>query len=231
VAESLVGARQVGRRATIVCAALVVPPDSLIFTPQELAHQRVGLDYGNGTAYAGLQMLEGAMPREAVTTCAAETSPAVRFARLMRGDFAATVLQEPWITVAEKAGCRLISTTFFHGTWVATPDVDPVAYAALLRAITAAVHRINADKRRYVSYFIRDWAGHPAVETLTPDDFDLGRIQLKVPTPIPEREARWAWDWMASWGLLAGEFDLAAQIDRRLEGQAHALAAAASGVA
>ena len=47
----------------IVCGALVVPPASTVFTPQELAHKRVALDYGNGTAYAGLQMLEGAMPR------------------------------------------------------------------------------------------------------------------------------------------------------------------------
>jgi NitT/TauT family transport system substrate-binding protein len=226
VAESPVGARQVGRRATIVCGALVVSPTSTVFTPQELAHQRVALDYGNGTAYAGLQMLEGAMPREAVSTCAAATSPAERFAGLMRGDFAATVLQEPWITVAEKAGCRLVSTTFFHGTWVATRDVDPEAYAALLRGITRAVHRINADKRRYVSYFKRDWAGHPEVDALSPDDFNLGRIQVKEPTPIPESEARWAWEWMASWGLIDGAFDVTSQIDRRLERDAHELAAA-----
>jgi ABC-type nitrate/sulfonate/bicarbonate transport system substrate-binding protein len=225
VAESSVGARQVGRRATIVCGALVVPPTSTVFTPQELAHQPVALDYGNGTAYAGLQMLEGAMSRAAVTTCAAATSPAERFGGLMRGDFAATVLQEPWITVAEKAGCRLVSTTFFHGTWVATPDVDPKAYAALLRAITRAVHRINADKRRYVSYFKRDWVGHPEVDALRPEDFDLARIQVKAPTPIPEAEARWAWEWMASWGLIDGTFDVAAQIDRSLEQEAHALAA------
>ena len=225
MAESPVGARQVGRRATIVCAALVVSPTSTVFTPQELAHKLVALDYGNGTAYAGLQMLEGAMPREAVTTCAAATSPAQRFAGLMRGEFEATVLQEPWITVAEKAGCRLISTTFFHGTWVATCDVSSEAYAALLRAITRAVRRINADKRRYVSYFKRDWAGHPDVDALRPEDFNLGRIQLKEPTTIPEDEARWAWTWMASWGLIEGTFDLTAQIDRRLEQEAHELAA------
>jgi len=226
VAESTVGARQVGRRATIVCAALVVPPDSSVFTPQELAYQKVGLDYGNGTAYAGLQMLEGAMPREAVTTVAAATSPAERFAGLMRGDFAATVLQEPWITVAEKAGCRLVSTTFFHGTWIATPDTNPEAYAALLRGITRAVHRINADKRRYVTYFKRDWAGFPEVDALSPEDFNLSRIQVKEPTPIPESEARWAWEWMASWGLIDGTFDVTSQIDRKLEHQAHELATA-----
>src|SRR5438094_10327272 len=104
----------------VVCGALVVPPTSSVYAPHELAGKLVDLAYGNGTAYAGLQMLEGAMPREAITTRAAATSPAERFAGLMRGDFEATVLQEPWITVAEKAGCRLVSTTFFHGTWVAS---------------------------------------------------------------------------------------------------------------
>src|SRR6058998_3800810 len=142
----------------IVCAALVVPPDSSVYVPQELAHRRVGLDFGNGTAYAGLQMLEGAVPREAVTTCAAVTYPGERYAAMMRGEFDATVLQEPWITVAEKAGCRLVSTTFFHGTWVAGPDLDPERYAAFLRGVTRAVRCIKADKRRYVPYFKEGWA-------------------------------------------------------------------------
>jgi len=128
--------------------------------------------------------------------------------------------------VAEKAGCRLISTTFFHGTWVADRSVSPQAYAAFLRAVTRAVRRINADKRRYVSYYLRDFPGEPQVQALTPDDFNLGRIQLKEPGPIPEHEARWAWDWMASWGLLEGTFDVDAQINRQVERQAHEHAAA-----
>jgi NitT/TauT family transport system substrate-binding protein len=214
----------------VVCGALIVPPWSTVFAPHELAGKLVALDYGNGTAYAGLQMLEGAMPRQAVVTCAAATSPTERFAALMRGEFEATVLQEPYITVAEKAGCRIVSSTFFHGTWVAHRGIDVEAYAALLRGVTRAVHRINADKRRYVSYFLRDWAGFPEVDVLSPDDFDLGRIRLKLPTPIPEHEARWAWEWMASWGVLEGDFDVTTQIDRKVEAEAHrraALAAAA----
>ena len=188
----------------------------------------VGLDYGNGTAYAGLQMLEGAVPREAVTTCAAVTHPGERYAAMMRGEFEATTLQEPWITVAEKAGCRLVSTTFFHGTWVAGPDLDPERYAAFLRGVTRAVRRIKADKRRYVSYFKQGWAaGDPEVQALTPDDFNLGRIQLKEPGPIPEAQARWAWEWMASWGLIGGTFDVTTQINRKIEREAHELASAA----
>jgi len=178
-------------------------------------------------------MLEGAMPREAITTCAATVYPAERFAGLMAGKFEATVLQEPWITVAEKAGCRIVASTFFHGTWVADQSVDADAYAAFLRAITRAVRRINADTRAYVHYFIDELPDAPELQALTPADFNLGRIQLKEPTPIPEHEARWAWDWMAGWGLLQGEFDVAAQINRRVERQAHeraGLAAVGAGV-
>jgi ABC-type nitrate/sulfonate/bicarbonate transport system substrate-binding protein len=200
----------------IVCAALAVVPHSSVYTPQDLANKLVGLDYGNGTAYAGLQMLEGAMPREAITTCAASANVADRFAALMRGDFEATVLQEPYITVAARSGCRLVSTTCFHGTWVADPTLDPDAHAAFIRAITHAVDRVNQHKRDYVRYFLEDWAGYPEVDALVPDDFDLGRIQLKRPGPVPERDARWAWEWMVSWGILEGSFDPGSQLDNRV---------------
>lgn len=200
----------------VASAGLVVTPGSDVYTPQDLAERAVGLDYGNGTAYAGLQMLEGAMPREAITTCAASSNAAERYAALLRGEFDATVLQEPYITVAAKAGCRLVSTTFFYGTWVGDPNLDAAKQAAFLRALSRAVDRINQDKRAYVHYFLRDWAGRPEVDALTPEDFDLGRIQLKRPGPIPEADARRAWEWMVSWGILEGSFDPISQLDNRI---------------
>jgi hypothetical protein len=199
-----------------------VPPFSSVYTPQDLAHRVVALDYGNGTAYAGLQMLEGAVPRAAIKTCGFDANTAKRYAALMDGAFAATVVQEPWITVAEKAGCRLVSTTFFYGTWVADSAVDGDTYAAFVRATTAAVRRINANKRSYLHYYQGDYAGHPAVEALHPDDFNLGRIQLIEPQPIPEADARWDWEWMASWGVLQGDFDVTTQINTAVQQMAHA---------
>jgi hypothetical protein len=38
----------------------------------------------------------------------------------------------------------------------------------------------------------------------------------------PEAEARWDWEWMASWGLLSGAFDATAQINASLQQAAHA---------
>jgi hypothetical protein len=57
---------------------------------------------------------------------------------------------------------------------VSTPDIF---HAAFVRASAVAVRRINADKRRYLHYFTREYAGYPEVAALTPDDFNLGRIQ------------------------------------------------------
>ena len=209
----------------IVCAALIVPPSSDVYTPYELAGKTVAIDHGNGTAYAALQMLEGAMPRHAITTVAADLNPAVRFAQLRRGEFAATVVQEPYITVAEKAGFRIISTTFFHGTWVAAPDsITPETYAAFLRALKRAVYRINANKRHYVSYFLQDHPDKPEVQSLRPEDFNLDRVRLMDPAPIPEEQARWAWEWMSSWGILHGDFDVKSQIDQAFQREAHELA-------
>jgi ABC-type nitrate/sulfonate/bicarbonate transport system substrate-binding protein len=207
----------------VVCGALVVHPSSSVYTPQDLSNRLVALDFGNGTAYAGLQMLEGAIPREAIRTCSFDTSPAKRYAALMAGEFEATVLQEPWITVAEKAGCRLVSTTFFYGTWVADAAVDADTYAAFVRASTAAVRRINADKRRYLYYFTREYQGCPEVDALTLDEFHLSRIQVKAPAPIPEADARWDWEWMSSWGLLSGAFEATTQINATVQQAAHVL--------
>ena len=69
----------------VVCGALVVPPASSVYTPQDLSNRLVGLDFGNGRAYAGLQMLEGAVPREAIKTCSFDANPAKRYAALMAG--------------------------------------------------------------------------------------------------------------------------------------------------
>jgi hypothetical protein len=48
-----------------------------------------------------------------------------RFDLLMRGEIEATTLTEPYISLAEKKGCRLVISAFHHGTDGAlggTPD-------------------------------------------------------------------------------------------------------------
>ena len=49
--------RQLGRRGIMVYAAIMVAPDSNVYTPQQLADKLVGLPYYFGTHYLGLLLL------------------------------------------------------------------------------------------------------------------------------------------------------------------------------
>src|SRR5437764_15468062 len=129
------GSRQVGRRAIIAYAAIVVRPDSPVYTPQQLAGRKVGVPFYAGTHYLALHMLEGFLPRAQIKVCRAPNGSRYRFDAMMRGEIEATTLTEPYATLAEKKGCRLICEAFYHGTEVASDKVDAETYAAFNRAV------------------------------------------------------------------------------------------------
>jgi NitT/TauT family transport system substrate-binding protein len=198
-----VGSRQVGRRAIVTYAAIIVRPDSPVYTPQQLAARTVGVPFYAGTHYLALHLLEGFLPRELINVCRAPNGSRNRFNLMMKGEIEATTLTEPYITLAEKKGCRVICSAFFHGTEVASDRVDAETYAAFNRAVREAVRRINADKKKYLRYFI-DYhkAKDPEIGTLKPEDLREGRIVVVDPAPIPADEMQRTYEWVKSWGML-----------------------------
>ena len=54
----------------------------------------------------------------------------LRYRALMNNELEAITLTEPYITVAERAGCRIMLEAPYHGTEVASPEVDGETYAA-----------------------------------------------------------------------------------------------------
>lgn len=222
VQETGVKSRQIGRRAIIAYSALVVPPDSPVYTPQQLANRTIGVPFYFGTHYIALHMLEGFLPRDMIKLCQAPNGSRFRLASMLRGEVEATTLTEPHVTLAEKKGCRLICSAFFHGTEVASERVDAETYAAFTRAVREAVRRINANKRAYLHYFI-DYHGKtdPEVAALTIDDLRESRVVVCDPAPIPLDEMQRTFDWLKSWGMLeatASPFDL---VDLAVQTQAH----------
>jgi NitT/TauT family transport system substrate-binding protein len=220
VEQSSTGGRQLGRRAIITYGAIVVAPWSEIYTPQQLAGRAVGVPYYAGTHYLALLMLEGFLPRDAISTCLAPNGARLRLEALMTRELDAVTLTEPYITVAERTGCRIILEAPYHGTEVASPDVDAETYAAFNRAVCEAVRRINADKRKYLQYFIDYHRADPAVAELTVDDLRPGRLVVVNPAPIPEDELLRTYEWMRSWKLL-GEIDWRELVDQQRQGLAH----------
>ena len=202
VEDTQTGSQQVGRRAIIVYGALMVAPDSDIYTPQQMANKLVGVPYFAGTHYLAILMLEGFLPRESIKTCLAPNGSRGRLEALMRGEIDATTLTEPYITVAEKAGCRMIVGAPYHGTEVAGSEMDVETYGAFNRAVREAVKRINADKPKYMQYFLDRHKSDPAVAALTVADLNPSRLQVVDPAPIPDDELKRTYDWMYSWGML-----------------------------
>jgi NitT/TauT family transport system substrate-binding protein len=219
------GSRQVGRRAIVTYSALVVAPDSPVYTPQQLANCTIGVPFYFGTHYIALHMLEGFLRREEIKLCRAPNGSRYRLAALMKGELDATTLTEPHITLAEKKGCRIICSAFFHGTEVASERVDAETYAAFNRAVREAVRRINADKRAYLHYFIDYHAKtDPEIVALTVDDLRESRLVVCDPAPIPLDEMQRTYDWLKSWGMLeetASPLDL---VNMDVQRYAHAAA-------
>ena len=225
VQDTGIKGRQVGRRSIVACSALVVPPDSDVYTPQQLAGKLIGVPYYFGTHYLAMQMLDGFMPRDMIKTCRAPNGSAARYQAMRNHEVAATTLTEPYISLAEKEGCRIVAEALYHGTEVISDAVDAETYAAFNRAVRVAVKRINADKRSYIHYFLDYHEGqHPGLAALTVDDFRPSRIQMVDPKPIPEDELRRTYEWMRSWDMLddVGEESL---VDAIRQSQAHGAAA------
>jgi len=197
------GSRQLGRRAIVTYSAMVVAPDSPVYTPQQLANRVIGVPFYFGTHYIAIHMLQGFVRREEVKLCNAPNGSRYRLEALMKGEVEAVTLTEPHVTLAEKKGCRLISSAFFHGTEVASERVDAETYAAFNRAVREAVRRINADKRAYLHYFI-DYHGatDPEVAALKVEDLRASRLVVCDPAPIPLEEMQRTYDWLKSWGML-----------------------------
>src|SRR4029079_12570933 len=116
VQDTGVKSRQLGRRSVVTFAAIIVPPDSPVYTPQQLAHRKVGVPFYFGTHYLALHMLEGFLRREDIRVCSVPHGSRFRFDLLMQGEIDATTMTEPYVSLAEKKGFRTIRTPFYHGT-------------------------------------------------------------------------------------------------------------------
>jgi NitT/TauT family transport system substrate-binding protein len=198
-----VASRQIGRRSIVTFAALVVRGDSPVQTPQQFANRQIGVPFFFGTHYLTLQMLEGFVPRELIKLGRVPNGSPYRFKLLMDGEIEATTLTEPYISLAEKKGCRIVISAFHHGTEVASERVDAETYSAFNRAVREAVRRINANKRAYLHYFIDYYKDKdPEIAKLTLGDLRESRIFVVDPAPIPPEELQRTYDWMRSWGFL-----------------------------
>lgn len=133
---------------------------------------------------------------------------------LVDGRADAATLMEPFIALAEKQGCRIILEAFLNGSEMASPEIDQETFEGINRALTEAVRRINAGKRRYGHYLVEDLPA--GLGPLAEEDFRLTRICCVPPRAYPLEDFERTKAWMVGWGLLSEDASFEDLVDNRV---------------
>jgi len=197
--DSCTGGKVITKRAAVSTQAIVVRADAPYNVPQDLANVEVAVNFHAGSHYITLGMLSGFMERDEVKTVHVGI-PNQRFKALLDGSIEAAAVMEPWISAAEKLGCKVICEAFYNGLEVADPTVDTELYSALHRAHVKAVDKINQDIRPWLAHLIAEVPAE--IVKLEPRDFHLPRLRYNHPEPYSPADFRRTYDFMVAWGLI-----------------------------
>jgi NitT/TauT family transport system substrate-binding protein len=158
-AVSAAASERAGRLITsaysVTPCAIVVPPESPIRRPEDLAGVPVGVGYHSGSHFATLQALEAVLPPEQVRLTF-QGAPNERLDALLgRQVQAATTWGVP-LYIAEAFGFRkVLDTTFMIGFLVTGSDVAVADVDRYLAALRRAQAELDLHLERYRHYHLR----------------------------------------------------------------------------
>jgi NitT/TauT family transport system substrate-binding protein len=177
--------------------AIVVDPKSRIYEPEQLKNKPIAVSPFNGSHFTMLKMLEGFLNRDQIKWVNAGTHEE-RVKALRNGDIAAVSLMEPWISVAEKDGLRVIIESHSTRSEAAGDELDGLTLQKMFRAEAAAADAIQSDPGKYAHYLIEEAGG-----LLGPKDLKVARILNAPPEPYTRERFDHTYQWTLGWGLVA----------------------------
>jgi len=135
--------------------AIVVPPESPIRRPEDLAGVPIGVGYHSGSHFATLQALEAVLPPDQVKLTFAGAPNERLDALLGREVQAATTWGVP-LYIAEAFGFRkVLDTTFMIGFLATGTDVSKADIDKYLAALRRAQFELDLNLERYRHYHLR----------------------------------------------------------------------------
>ena len=176
--------------------AIVVGPNSHIYDPEQLKNTAVAVSPFNGSHFTTLKMLEGFIRKEEIQVTNAGTMQE-RLEAVRKGEVAAGNFYEPWISVAQKQGFRILMESHTTRSEAASEALDGPTLAAMFRAETVAAEMINADPNKYAHYFLNEVEG-----LLEPEEFQSWRLLYGPPVPYTRERFDDTYSWMLSYSGL-----------------------------
>ena len=140
---------------SVAPCAIVVPPDSPVRRPEDLAGTPIGVGYHSGSHFATLQALEGVLPPDQVEL-SFQGPPNERLDTLLNRQVpAATVWGVP-LYIAEAFGFRkVLDATFMIGFLVTADDAAKADVDKYLAALRRAQMEIDLHPEQYKHYHLR----------------------------------------------------------------------------
>lgn len=189
--------------------AIVADRKSRIYEPEQLKGKPIAVSPYNGSHFTTLKLLEGFLKREQIKTTFAGTMKE-RIEALERGEVAAASLMEPWISIAEKRGLRVIMESHSTRSEAAGDELDGPTLRKMFLAEAEAARAIEKDPGRYAHYFVEEAGG-----LLELEDLKLERILNAPPEPYTRERFDHTYRWTVDWGLVPPGATYESTVDNR----------------
>jgi NitT/TauT family transport system substrate-binding protein len=193
--QHLRGRKIVALGASMSKFAIVVNPESDIYEPEMLKDKLIAVTPNNGSHFTTLKLMEGFLAMEHIKTTGAGSMPK-RIEALREGRVAAVSLMEPWISVAQKMGLRILIESHSTRSEAAGDDLDGKTLAAMFRAQARAVKVLEKDPTPYLHYFIAETGG-----LLEAKDFQTWRLLHAAPQPYTRERFDDTYNWTVKWNM------------------------------
>ncbi|HEX5293292.1 MAG TPA: hypothetical protein VFX25_30840 [Streptosporangiaceae bacterium] len=140
---------------SVAPCAIVVPPESPVRRPEDLAGVAIGVGYHSGSHFATLQALEDVLPAAEVRLTF-QGPPDERLDALLERKVAAGTMWGTPLYIAESFGFRkIVDATFMIGFLVTGPDVSKADVDKYLGGLRRAQQEIDLHPERYKEYHLR----------------------------------------------------------------------------
>jgi NitT/TauT family transport system substrate-binding protein len=141
-------------------------------------------------------LLEGFLTPDQIKTINVGSMPQ-RLEALRQGGVAAVSLTEPWISVAQKQGLRILIESHSSRSEAAGDDLDGPTLAAMFRAQARAVKLLEHDPTPYIRYFIAETGG-----LLEPHELQTWRLLHAAPQLYTRERFEDTYNWTVKWNMV-----------------------------
>jgi NitT/TauT family transport system substrate-binding protein len=176
--------------------AIVVHPRSKIYEPEQLGDRPIAVSPYNGSHFTMLKMLEGFLSRDQIKWTNSGTHRE-RLETICTGEVDAASLMEPWISVAEKRGCRVLIESHSTRSEAAGDELDGRTLRKMFNAEGMAAEAIERNPAKYLHYLLEEAGGE-----LEAKDFRISRILNAPPEPYARERFDRTYQWTLGWGLV-----------------------------